>query len=110
MATWNASPRVMATFVRAFPHVLTFDGGSVLIGSNDPIAPDPTTWLGRVLTDPVRPYLGPNVTADVHQALLTWGPPPHTDTALAPNRDLFPRDEFQTWVSSVYEPLGGRLD
>jgi spermidine synthase len=106
MASWRATPRVQATFCRAFPHVLSFDEGRVLVGSNDPLAVDAEAWKERLLSRRPRRYLGPNVTGDVYSALVTWKPIDSTPVAdLESNRDLFPRDEYKT--PSTHRP--GRL-
>lgn len=96
MASWRATPRVEATFCRAFPHVLSFDEGRVLIGSNDPIPIDPEAWKERLLSGSPRRYLGPSVAGDVYNGLVTWKPIDSTLVgALESNRDLFPRDEYK---------------
>jgi spermidine synthase len=108
MASWRATPRVQATFCRAFPHVLSFDEGRILIGSNDPLPIDPETWKARLLSRRPRRYLGPNVTGDVYNALATWTPIDSTPVAeLESNRDLFPRDEYKS--PSTHRP-GRRAD
>ena len=97
MSVWAATPRADATFRRVFPHVLTFEGDAILLGSHRPFRIDVETWKQRVLGTSVRAYLGPRNAAHTLDALDGWraGPPPAaTAAALAPNLDLFPRDEF----------------
>jgi hypothetical protein len=93
MCSWAPTGRVAATFRAAFPHVVAFHGGAVLVGSPEPIASDPSVWTARL--DSAEPYLGSAVTEQTRAALREHrvGPPP---SAVEPNRDLFPRDEFRT--------------
>jgi predicted membrane-bound spermidine synthase len=91
MCTWAPTPRVHATFARVFPHVLAAGGGVALVGSLQPLEVDVAAWTARL--EEASAYLGPGRT----RAVLGWlrgctraGDPPD----LAPNRDLFPRDEF----------------
>jgi hypothetical protein len=91
MCTWAPTPRVAATFRAVFPHALEADGGDVLIGSLSPIPFEPEAWVARAAAS--EPYLGARRTKDVLDALRRLrpaGPAP----AVAPNRDLFPRDEY----------------
>jgi spermidine synthase len=37
VANWTPTPRIVRTFVKAFPYVLAFEGIPILIGSNEPI-------------------------------------------------------------------------
>jgi len=96
MTTWAATPRVYATFCGAFPHVLEFDSGQILVGSNEPIAVDPSSWTGR-LSGGAKGYLGPRVSSEILRVLPTWKPcSPSSLQNVEPNHDLFPRDEFRT--------------
>jgi predicted membrane-bound spermidine synthase len=111
MATWRATPRVEATFSRAFPHVLSFDEGRVLIGSNDPLPIDAEAWKERLLSRRPRRYLGPNVAGDVYRAIVTWKRIESTPaSSLESNRDLFPRDEYKTPSTSSPEKLADHLN
>jgi len=96
MCTWMPTERVQRSFLAAFPHVVTFDGG-ILIGSNEPIAIDTGRWLSRLAGSRVRRYFGPNLVARIVTKLRSGRPadPDRFPTARV-NRDLFPRDEFQT--------------
>jgi hypothetical protein len=91
VCTWAPTPRVRATFARALPHVLASADGSVLVGSPDSLPVDEPAWLRRL--DAATKYLGEARVRLVRQRLLGFGPagPP---PPVAPNRDLFPRDEF----------------
>jgi spermidine synthase len=91
VCTWAPTPRVRATFARVLPHVLATADRSVLVGSLDPLPVDVPAWLQRLRA--ATPYLGEGRVQVVLQRLLGIspdGPPP----SVAPNRDLFPRDEF----------------
>jgi hypothetical protein len=74
-----------------FPHVLEAEGGDVLIGGLDPIPFEPEAWTARAAG--AAAYLGPERTRDVIDALGKLRPAGPASTA-APNRDLFPRDEY----------------
>ena len=91
MCTWAPTARVVATFRSVFPHVLVAQGGDVLIGSRDPIPFAPDAWAARAAgaTD----YLGAERAAEV-QAAVAKLRPPGPMPPLAPNRDLWPRDEY----------------
>lgn len=91
MCTWAPTPRVAASFRAVFPHVLEAEGGDVLIGSLDPIPFEPEAWKARA--EGALPYLGLERTKDVVEALGKLRPA-GPKTAAAPNRDLFPRDEY----------------
>ncbi len=91
MCTWAPTARVVATFRSVFPYVLEAEGGDVLIGSRDPIPYAPQAWAARATT--ASDYLGAERAAEVQAAvakLRPAGPMP----PLAPNRDLWPRDEY----------------
>jgi spermidine synthase len=91
MCTWAPTPRVHATFARVFPHVLAAGGGVALVGSREPLDLDVPAWTARL--EAATAYLGPGRARAVEAWLrgcARAGAPPD----LAPNRDLFPRDEF----------------
>jgi spermidine synthase len=91
MCTWAPTPRVTATFRAVFPYALEADGGDVLIGSLTPIPFEPETWAERVAG--CVAYLGAERTRDVLEAVSKLRPSVLVP-AVAPNRDLFPRDEY----------------
>jgi hypothetical protein len=91
MCTWAPTPRVTATFRAVFPYALEADGGDVLIGSLTPIAFEPEAWAERVSGS--VPYLGVARTRDVLEAVRKLRPSVLVP-GVAPNRDLFPRDEY----------------
>jgi SAM-dependent methyltransferase len=95
MCSWAPTPRVAATFREAFPHVLQFNNGAFLIGSNDPLRADKEAWRERVASPRVEGYLGRRLAHQLRAALLTAAPL-HAGPPLLPNRDLYPRDEFRT--------------
>lgn len=92
MCSWAPTPRVAATFRRAFAHVLQFNDGAFLIGSGQALAVDHEAWRARA--DSVEGYLGRRLANQVRAALST-GKPLQTAPALEVNRDLYPRDEFR---------------
>jgi hypothetical protein len=93
MCSWAPTGRVAATFRAAFPHVVAFHGGAVLVGSAQRIASDLSVWTARL--ESAAPYLGPVVTEQTRAALRDYRVEVST-SAVEPNRDLFPRDEFRT--------------
>lgn len=97
MCTWSPTPRVYATFCRVFPHVVDVHNGEVLLGSNDPVPIDFPAWEARLSSPTVVNYLGPPIAAGFLQFLRTAKPAdPAAHSRLKSNRDLFPRDEFQS--------------
>jgi predicted membrane-bound spermidine synthase len=90
VCTWAPTARVRATFTSVLPYVLAAGEGSILVGSRWPLPLDRGAWLRRL--DAAVDYLGHGRARFVRQRLLSLAPagPP----SLAPNRDLFPRDEF----------------
>ena len=95
VTTWRPSSRVYATFVSSLPYVIQLAGGQVLIGSNSPIPLDPAAWQERLSANTA--YLGRQRAAGVWEELKTVepvDPPPIPPGRI--NRDLFPRDEFNS--------------
>jgi hypothetical protein len=91
MCTWVPTKRVAASFRAVFPHALEAENGGVLIGSLTPIPFEPEAWAERAAG--AQTYLGPRRARVLRRALAGLrpaGPPPE----VAPNYDLFPRDEF----------------
>jgi len=95
MVQWGATPRVVDTFRSVFPHVVRFDPGPILIGSNQSIDIDQVVWKQRIdLT--AREYLGHTVAESLIESIstpqvLNFGKPSNGGRL---NYDLFPRDEF----------------
>jgi hypothetical protein len=93
MCTWCPTGRVEASFRRAFPHVLHFRSGDILLGSMSDFETDRRSWRDRALS--VRSYLGPVLTPEILAGLRSAQRPPRLDE-VSLNEDLFPRDEFRT--------------
>ncbi len=97
MTSWSPSRRVYTTFGQAFAHVVEFLGGQVLVGSNQPIVFEPAVWEARLADPELRSYLGGDRAAEVLAILRTarpGNPPPALEADT--NRDLRPRDEFNS--------------
>jgi hypothetical protein len=94
MCTWSPTPRVAASFARAFPHAVAFEDGAILVGSRDRIVVDPLLWQAR-LDEEAGEYLGREQRGAVARALRSARPLDRGALdGIAPNRDLTPRDEF----------------
>jgi len=97
MCTWAPTPRVRASFLSVFPHVVEFERGKVLVGSLEPLASGPEQWAERLRTTAARDYLGPRLAEQVVRVVQTERPARRgTADRVEPNRDLFPRDEFRS--------------
>jgi len=97
MCTWAPTRRTIAAFVLAFPHILAPRNHTFLIGSNDPIPEDMPAWRARGLDPQVVRYLGATNSAEVLTATEKLRPFSDPEIAgIAPNRDLYPRDELVT--------------
>jgi predicted membrane-bound spermidine synthase len=99
LCTWAPTPRVYSTFVTVMPHVIGLGDREILVGSNQPLDVDLEAWRGRLNSREVRAYLGDEGVASTDwmlarlQALHRSGRhQPERDR----NRDLFPRDEFNS--------------
>jgi predicted membrane-bound spermidine synthase len=96
---WAPTARVVEGFLEAFPHVVMLNPISVLIGSDQPIAADPTVLAARLATPAFRAWAtaaGVDVgrfAAMVAEPPVVWGPGSRRPAG-SPNRDLFPRDEY----------------
>lgn len=98
--TWSPTPRVRATFLSVFPHVVAV--GDTLLGSDAPIAFDPLAIRERLRHPAFQAHFakaGVDISALVETELSErpveiFGPeaPRSTDGDL--NTDLFPRDEY----------------
>ncbi len=95
MCTWAPTPRVVATFLAAFPHVVGPRNRSLLIGGNEPIAIEPEAWRARLLSPAVASYLGArrveDLLAPLEKLRVVEAAP---DDRPSLNDDLHPRDEF----------------
>ena len=96
MCTWTPTPRIMASFRAAFPHVAGPGRLAFLLGSNEPIAIDPGRWQARLHAPATARYLGADRVKDLEGLLPRLRPFPPVEPAGDGrlNRDLFPRDEF----------------
>lgn len=92
LCTWAPTPRVGVTFRAVFPHVLAGEGGDTLIGSSDPIPFRPEVWAAR--TAEAVDYLGAERASEVREAVLKLRPAGPGPSGVAPNLDLWPRDEY----------------
>lgn len=97
MCTWSPTSRILLSFTRAFRHVVSNAGGTLLVGSNQPLPDDTDAALRRAGSARVRGYLGPGVAHDVAGALKELRPVRHPRRAPPGrlNEDLYPRDEFR---------------
>jgi spermidine synthase len=97
--TWTPTPRVVDSFVKAFPHVLVFD--SLAAGSETPIAFDRAAINARLQHSFTREYfqranvaLDPAMMHCLQADPRVYGPDFDRTTLVDVNRDLFPKDEF----------------
>jgi hypothetical protein len=97
--TWIPTPRVLATFVRSFPHVLA--AGEIAIGSETPIPWDRAELARRVRDPRVVAHFaraGVDLAALLDRFLaaptLVLGPAAPRAHLLDVNTDLFAKDEF----------------
>jgi spermidine synthase len=96
MCAWSPKPRVTATFMAAFPHVVEMRQGQLLVGSNEPIEIAADVWRARAASPEVTSYLGTNNARKLAEALGTARiAEPVAVAAGDLNHDLFPRDEFK---------------
>ncbi len=99
MCSWSPTPRVRASFCRAFAHVVELRQGAILLGSNEPIPIERGRWRATLRSDRVRARLGLRRAQNVLAMLRTaQALPPHPQQVPEAflNRDLFPRDELDT--------------
>jgi SAM-dependent methyltransferase len=94
LCAWVPTPRVRHGLLRAFPHVLSFEGESVLIASNDPIDVRPSVWADRVRSEAVTRYLGTSIRDEVLEALGHASEPRIRVADAELDHDLSPADEF----------------
>ena len=97
VTTWAPTDRVRATFLSAFPHAIEMANGQILIGSRWPIAVEPAVWKERIFAPGTVSHLGRPRASGVWVEVREASPAsrePVRDAQL--NRDLFPRDEFNT--------------
>ncbi len=97
--TWVPTPRVHASFLRVFPHVMSV--ADILVGSNQPIVFDRAVLAAR-LSDPrivnhyqaagidIRTLMQPYLEAPV-----MYEPADDRGGLIDTNTDLFPKDEYR---------------
>ena len=96
MCAWSPKPRVTATFMAAFAHVVEMRQGQLLVGSNEPIDIAADAWRARASSPEVTSYLGVNNARKLAEALGTARTAEAVAVAAGDlNHDLFPRDEFK---------------
>ena len=97
VTTWLPTRRVRATFLAALPYVVELTGGNIAIGSKSPIPIDVEMWRERLFDPANTAYLGRQRAMGVWAELQGVRPADREAEAPRPiNRDLFPRDEFNT--------------
>ena len=97
VCTWAPTPRIYASFHKAFPHVVGLENRAIVVGSNDPIPIEAETWAERATSRAVVSYLGEELAQEVRKRVLKCQPLVRTGRrAVDLNHDLFPRDEFLT--------------
>ncbi len=69
MCAWSPKPRVTATFMAAFRHVIEMRQGQLLVGSNEPIEIAVDAWRARAASPEVVSYLGANNARKLAEAL-----------------------------------------
>jgi hypothetical protein len=99
VCTWAPTPRVYASFISAFRHVIGTSDRTILIGSHEPIDIDQRqVWRARLDTPHMRDYLGQRgvrVTRRLIDVLQVHNRQGGRPGGREMNRDLFPRDEFE---------------
>jgi len=89
------SRRVGLSFAEALPYALDFT--NIVVGSNDPIAIDPTLWEARLDRPEVKRRFPAEAILGIRERLREARPLRRNPAArVGLNRDLFPRDEFST--------------
>jgi spermidine synthase len=97
VTTWLPTRRVRATFLSALPYVVELADGNLAVGSESPIPIDVETWRERLFDPGNTAYLGRQRAMGVWAELQGVRPVDREADAARPiNRDLFPRDEFNT--------------
>ena len=97
MMVWAPTENIRQAFRAAFSHVVQFDLGPALLGSNQPIDLNVPEALQRVRSPRALRYLGADIAAGTERVLSNSRDEPwEADAGELPNEDLFPRDEFQT--------------
>jgi spermidine synthase len=97
--TWTATPRVVDSFVKVFPHVLLFD--FLALGSTTSVLFDRSAIEARIKQPFTHDYyrragidLDALLAPHLNRAPRTYGPEFDRTSLVNVNRDLFPKDEF----------------
>jgi predicted membrane-bound spermidine synthase len=98
--SWDSTPRMRDTFVKAFPHALAL--GPLLIGSAEPIPFDPQRVRAR-LQEPFTKSYFERADVDIEGLLeraleadpVDYGPGQDRSRLLDVNTDLHPKDELR---------------
>jgi spermidine synthase len=97
--TWAPTERTRQSFIKVFPHVLSF--GPIVLGSNEAIRFDPVAVRGRIRDGRVLEYYRA-AGVDIEDLLapyldrvpVAYGPAFDRAALADLNTDLFPRDEY----------------
>lgn len=97
LCSWAPTPHIFAALAEAFPYLIGTPNRLIVLASNEPIAIDLAAWRERLDSDAVAAYLGDGPRAKILNR-MSKVQPLHARGIwdAAPNRDLFPRDEFRT--------------
>ena len=97
--SWSPTARVHNTFVKVFPHVLSY--GDIVLGSNQPIVFDADTVRARVAQPGVQSYYRESgididglLAPYLERTPRVFGPDHDRSTIVDINTDLYPKDEF----------------
>jgi SAM-dependent methyltransferase len=95
LCSWAPTPRVRHAILAAFPHVVGFEGESVLLAGSAPIHVDPGEWARRMQDEATTRYLGGAIRDEVLEALRHFSVlPALRGQEPEMNHDLSPADEF----------------
>jgi spermidine synthase len=101
VVNWTPTPRIVRTFVKAFPYVLAFEGLPILMGSNKPIEFDVSILDARMDKPFMRSRIG-ETAIDVEALkrylktlkIKMFTPDFDRSRIVDVNTDLFPKDEY----------------
>ena len=101
VVNWTPTPRIVRTFVTVFPHVLSFEGIAMLMGSDKPIEFDASLIDARLDKAFTRSYLS-EIGIDVDALkrnlrtlnIKVFTPDFDRSRIVDVNTDLFPKDEY----------------
>lgn len=112
--TWSPTERIHNSFLKVFPHVLSF--GSIVLGSNEPIVFDRDALRARLADPDVRRHymaagipIGPLLAPYLDSRPGVYGPEFDRSTLADVNTDLFPKDEFSGMRRLLAAVFGGSL-